>query len=242
MRIGIFSDIHGNLEALEAVLKTLKKSSIDRYVCLGDIVGYGANPNECIDMVRNLTDAVVMGNHDHCVLGLTTISDFNTYAQQAVLWTARQLIPENETYLRSLPFVIREGRYVYVHATLDRPEEWGYVFSSWQAQTCLHYIDDGYVCCIGHSHRPLVFSGNDELLCVGGACKISFEPDMKYLINVGSVGQPRDTDPRAAACIVDEEEGTAEIVRIDYDISTAQKKIRAAGLPDFLADRLARGG
>jgi diadenosine tetraphosphatase ApaH/serine/threonine PP2A family protein phosphatase len=242
MRLGIFSDIHGNLEALEAVLETLRGCSIDRYVCLGDIVGYGANPNECIDTVRRLTDTVVMGNHDHSVLGLTDLSEFNSYAQHALLWTAQHLLHENRMYLRRLPFVIRDGRYVYVHATLNRPEEWGYIFSSWHAQACLRCIDKGQICFIGHSHRPFIFDENEELLCRGGTCKVSCDSSLKYLVNVGSVGQPRDDDPRAAVCVVDEGEGTVEILRVEYDILTAQRKIRVAGLPEFLADRLARGG
>lgn len=241
MRIGVISDVHANLEALEAVAKVLQDSAIDRCVCLGDIVGYGANPNETIEIVRRLTGAVVMGNHDQGVLGLTDTSSFNSHAQAAILWTARQVSSEHRDYLEKLPYVIRDGRCVFVHSSLDRPEEWGYVFSSWQAQVCLHYAGAGQICLIGHSHKPLVFDERAELLCSGGVCKVSLDPGLKYLINVGSVGQPRDSDPRAAFCIVDEDASTAEIVRVDYDVAAAQRKIRDAGLPPFLADRLSRG-
>lgn len=241
MRIGVISDVHANLEALEAVAEVLRDSAIDRCVCLGDIVGYGANPNETIEIVRGLTEAVVIGNHDQGVLGLADTSNFNSYAQAAILWTARQISSENRDYLEGLPYVIRDGRYAFVHSSLDRPEEWGYVFSSWQAQVCLHYVGAGQICLIGHSHRPLVFDEREELLCSGGVCNVSFDPSLKYLVNVGSVGQPRDSDARAAFCILDEDESTVEIVRVEYDIAAAQRKIRDAGLPPFLADRLSRG-
>lgn len=242
MRLGIISDIHGNLEALETVLNTLKAQSIDQYICLGDIVDYGANPNECVNIIRELTDKVIAGNHDWAVVGLTDIAYFNLYAQMSVRWTEQQLAKRSIEYLKDLPLTLREGELTFVHATLVNPEDWEYVLSDYGAKRCLSELESG-ACFIGHSHQPFIYveyqDGQSGIL---NFSSVNYDKEKaKYLINVGSVGQPRDLDPRAAFAVVDTERKFIEIHRIEYEVAKAQRKILDAGLPRFLATRLEYG-
>ena len=253
MRYGIISDIHGNLEALNAVLEELSKERVDRYVCLGDLVGYGANPNECVELVRGLTDRVVAGNHDWAAVGMTDIAVFNPHAREAVLWTARCLTEAPRSYLKELPLEVTDGEVLFVHATPEAPEEWHYILSPYEAGWYLDAMGRtqrvgersdalrARICFIGHSHRPVTFARDDDGrdLILGTSFRI--EPDWRYIVNAGSVGQPRDGDPRACYAVFDAEEGTAEIKRIVYDIEKAQRKILWAGLPAVEAERLAYG-
>ncbi|MCK5120004.1 MAG: metallophosphoesterase family protein [Candidatus Latescibacteria bacterium] len=240
MRYGIISDIHGNLEALHAVLDHLSRERIERYVCLGDLVGYGANPNECVALVRELTDWVIAGNHDWVAVGLADNRAFNPHAKNAALWTARCLTEEHRSYLCSLPLKRSDGDFLFVHSTPEAPERWRYILSSHEAGKHFDVLN-AQICFIGHSHRPVVFALNDEehVLVLGTDFRI--KPNWKYIVNVGSVGQPRDGDPRAAYAVFDAEETTVEIKRVSYDIEKAQQKIRGAGLPDIEAERLAYG-
>ena len=252
MRYGIISDIHGNSEALNAVLECLSKERIDRYVCLGDLVGYGANPNECVESVRGLTDRVVAGNHDWAAVGMTDIADFNPHARKAVLWTARHLTEKHRSYLESLPLQWPDGEALFVHATPEAPEEWRYILSSYEAGVYLDTMN-ARICFIGHSHRPVTFARDGDGRNLILETSFGIEPDWKYIVNAGSVGQPRDGDPRACYVVLDTEEGantdgmsdhvhgTVEIERILYDVEKAQWKIRRAGLPAIEAERLAYG-
>lgn len=248
MRYGIISDIHGNLEALEAALAALEALDVDTYVCLGDLVGYGADPNECTARIERLTGLVVVGNHDHAAVGLTDISFFNPYARQAVLWTAAQLTGDHAAYLRGLPFVLRGGRdkgipdkdVLFVHATPDRPEHWRYLLTESEARRQLGGLETS-LCFIGHTHRAAIFlrSPQGELRVTDDAVIVGRQN--RAIVNVGSVGQPRDLDPRAAFAIWDSASGRTAIHRAAYDIQKAQHKIREAGLPEVLAQRLAYG-
>jgi len=242
MRYALISDIHGNLEALQVVLHHIEKEHPDKLVCLGDLVGYGADPQKCIDMVRERTELVVAGNHDWAAIGRTDISYFNPYARAAVLWTREKLGEFHRKYLEELPLVLSEGELYFVHSTPERPEEWNYIFSLTQAAYYLSKLRGGF-CFVGHSHVPVAFvSDGDEVSWVPGpSFKVRIEPDLKYLVNVGSVGQPRDGDNRAAYALLDLREGTIEVRRVPYDVATAQRKILKAGLPEVLAERLAYG-
>lgn len=240
MRYGIISDIHGNLEALNAVLESLSEERIDRYVCLGDLVGYGANPNECVELVQEFTDWVIAGNHDWAAVGLTDISVFNSHAREAVLWTARHLTGEHRTYLKRLPLQWPDEEALFVHATPESPEEWHYIFSPYEAGAYLDTMS-ARICFIGHSHRPVVFARDDDGQHLVSGTDFRMKPSWKYIVNVGSVGQPRDGDPRACYAVFDAEEGTAEVKRILYDMEKARRKILRAGLPAIEAERLTYG-
>ncbi len=244
MRYGILSDIHGNLEALDAVLEALADERIERYLCLGDIVGYGASPNACLDRVTGLTTDVIAGNHDHAAVGKLDIASFNHYAAEAALWTRRQLTPEGRRYLAELPCTRRIDDLYAVHASPANPEDWTYLTSLWLADEAFDAMPrDIALCVLGHTHVPGIFekrTTQDRSRQIPGAT-LGLESGSRYIVNVGSVGQPRDGDPRAAYCVFDTAERRLEIKRVSYDVETAQRKIRAAGLPDVLAERLAYG-
>ena len=248
MRYGILSDIHGNLEALDAVLEAMAGERIGHYLCLGDIVGYGASPNACLDRVTGLTTDVIAGNHDHAAIGKLDISTFNPYAAEAALWTRQQLSPDGRRYLGGLPYVRRYDDLFIVHASPVRPEEWTYLTSPWQADEAFEAMPAGVaLCTLGHTHTPMIFERRDaedrSRQIPSSALELALElaSDRRYIVNVGSVGQPRDGDPRAAYCVYDTEMKRIEIKRVPYDLETAQRKIRKAGLPDLLAERLEFG-
>ncbi len=238
MRTAILSDIHGNLEALEAVLAECRAVDIDDFICLGDVVGYGANPNKCVERVQGLTDCVICGNHDHAAVGLADLDFFNSYARDAALWTAKQLSKENADYLRNLPLSIESEEAIFVHSTPHQPEAWEYVFNSEDAEDCLAQTDR-MLCFVGHSHVAFIWKATGNS---GEMVRSAFIAEAsRFVINVGSVGQPRDHDPRAAFSVWDRSAKKIQINRTEYDISSAQSGILAAGLPSFLAERLALG-
>lgn len=238
MRTAVLSDIHGNLEALEAVLTACRASGVDNYICLGDVVGYGASPNECVERVRTLTGRVVAGNHDHAAVGLTDLAFFNPLARAAAVWTARQLTGENADYLRGRPMALEAGDALCVHATPYEPGAWHYVFDEEDAEACLAQTDR-QVCFVGHSHVAFIYAARGRDRRSGMSSSIADR--FRYVINAGSVGQPRDFDPRAAFALWDRALRKVRIVRVDYDIAGAQARIAAAGLPPALAERLALG-
>ncbi len=241
MKWALFSDIHGNLEAIQAVAEDLRLQGAERIFFLGDGVGYGAEPNECLAVVRELTDTGVAGNHDYGAVGLTRIDTFNPAALQAILWTQDHLSMENIAYLRRLPLTRQEGEVDFVHSSPDHPEEWNYIFSLPEAEEGFRALR-GNVCFIGHSHRPMVVGqeagGKIDIL---RSVKVRLKEGVRYIINVGSVGQPRDGDPRASYGIYEDESREYRLRRVEYDIPGAQKKIRHAGLPPSLAQRLSKG-
>jgi predicted phosphodiesterase len=239
MRFAIFSDTHSNLEALEAVLADACKRKCTHFVCLGDIVGYNANPHECVERIRELDCPVVKGNHDEqASLSLST-SDFNELAERAIQWTRDHLTEEEKQWLRELPLQKKVRDFTIVHATLDTPAQWGYVFNNLDAAASFTY-QHTTVCFFGHTHVPMVFI-RDEGVRREWIDHIRIEPTKKYLINMGSVGQPRDGNWRAAYCIYDIENNLVEQLRVKYDLAVAQQKIIKAGLPRLLAERLALG-
>jgi len=247
MRIGILGDVHSNLEALEAVVKAMKNDGVDHWLQVGDVVGYGPDPQQCIDRIQDLGATVCLGNHDAAVVGILDTDYFNEYAQRAVLWTRDNIRPEDFQWLKDLPYLIKNEPYSLVHGTLNKPEEFGYVMSPVEAKDCLR-LQDTLLCFVGHSHVPAIYMekpdmGPTELDVIFGRSELELDVAdcSKVLVNVGSVGQPRDEDPRAAYALFDTDSKRASIRRVEYDIATVQKKIRDAGLPEMLAHRLSLG-
>ncbi|AEF95813.1 metallophosphoesterase family protein [Methanotorris igneus] len=239
MKLAILSDIHSNLEALEAVLNDIDKHDIDRVFCLGDIVGYGANPNECIEIIKKFP--TVAGNHDYGVIGKEMISFFNTFGQIAIIYTKEVLKEENAEYLKKLPLIIEEKidgkKVIFSHACPQNPDSWEYLFPDYVPDYVFSYED---VVFVGHSHIPFVYSKNRGCVLTHEG-KIELNENDKYVINPGSVGQPRDGVNRASYAIFDTDEYSVEIKRIPYDIIKAANKILNVGLPEYLAERLFLG-
>ena len=240
MRYAIFGDIHGNLEAYQAVLDIINKQKVDKCFCVGDIVGYGANPVGCIEITKKLGCVSVCGNHDWAAVGLADIAYFNPQARDAVLWTKEALSPEDCEYLSKLKLVYKNKEFTLVHGSLYRPKEFNYILDTYSARKMLEMMKVN-LAFIGHSHKAGVFSfenGEPKYLVKS---RVKLEPNKKYLINVGSVGQPRDLNWRAAFCIYDTDKNTIEIKRVEYDVKKARDKILKAGLPENLAYRLEEG-
>jgi diadenosine tetraphosphatase ApaH/serine/threonine PP2A family protein phosphatase len=239
MKFAIFGDIHGNLEALQAVLQDAQEQGCANYVCLGDIVGYGANPAECLETVRQLNCPTVKGNHDEGAANDSRLEDLNPLAQNALLWTREQLSAEQRTWLSDLKLLRQVRDFTIVHATLDSPGSWAYVTNRFDAMASFSY-QFTQLCFYGHTHAPRIFEKDDVVRGARGT-EVKIQRGTKYFVNVGSVGQSRDGDWRAAYAIYDIPNSTITIRRIEYDIDTAMKKILEAGLPALLAERLPLG-
>ena len=239
MKYAILGDIHANLEALEAVLVDAKKEEVTHYACLGDLVGYAANPKECMDIIRKIGCPVVKGNHDDYASVDDDVTNFRPMAADAIRWTRQQLSPEERQWLRDLRYVRFVESFTIVHATLDMPQKWGYVMDKLAAASSFSYQNTA-VCFYGHTHQPCAFV-RDGVVKGGQFEKLRIEPGKKYLINVGSVGQPRDGNPLAAYAIYDMDANTVTLKRLPYDIAAAQAKIYAVGLPEKCATRLELG-
>ncbi len=245
MKIGILGDIHANAEALRAVVTALQREQIDVWVQVGDIVGYGPEPSACIDIVRELGCVTCLGNHDAAVLGRLDTSYFNNFARAAIHWTAPQLRPSDYEFLNNLELVVKRPEFTVVHGTLHMPEQFGYVISVVEAMDSLEQ-QETRLCFVGHSHVPAIYlrradNPRDIHVVPHAEAEISYRGFERVLMNVGSVGQPRDEDPRAAYGLVDTDLEIASIRRVHYDIEGVQKKILAAGLPEVLANRLSLG-
>jgi diadenosine tetraphosphatase ApaH/serine/threonine PP2A family protein phosphatase len=236
MAIAILSDIHANLEALNTVLASIKEKEITSIYCLGDIVGYGPNPNECVNLVRENCQNVLVGNHDFAAIGRTDVEYFNKYAKAAAYWTRSHLSAENKEYLSYLPFTHQNDQMLMVHASPTNPAHWYYVLNPYDAQIEMQAFSQP-LCFIGHSHVPLIYSETD----VYKAVAMKLEKKQKYIVNVGSVGQPRDGNHQACYCIYKPEEHAIEYVRLEYDVQKTYAKIIKEGLPAFLAERLLKG-
>jgi putative phosphoesterase len=228
MRYAVISDIHSNLEALIKVLDEIHKKHVDEIICLGDIIGYGANPDEVVELIRQEVKYAVMGNHDNALFDDSTFTKLNPYAKAALEYNFELLSDENKDWIRKLPMSLSFDRVLMVHASPSAPEEWRYIFTSEDAWIELSSFNEK-ICLIGHTHVPVVFKK-----------KIS-ESEIRELINVGSVGQPRDGDNRASFGVIDTNDFTYENFRVEYNYRTAADKIISAGLPHFLGERLHKG-
>ncbi|MBT6346581.1 MAG: metallophosphoesterase family protein [Nitrospina sp.] len=241
MRYIIFSDLHSNLEALNQFQTEIETIEYDKLVCLGDIVGYGADPNPCVDWVREKVNVCIAGNHDWAVVEKTETDNFNSYAYDVCLWTRNELTQENKNFLRSLPLEHEEGGVYWVHASPFEPEAWHYVTSKVGAKRYFRHFE-GSLCFVGHSHRPIAIeqTGDGEVNESVAECW-TLEAGNRYIFNDGSLGQPRDGNPDPSFMVYDSSENSVTVHRFAYDLSLTQEKILAKGLPFYLAERLARG-
>jgi len=241
LRYAIISDIHGNLQAAEAVLGLIERLDIERIVCLGDIVGYGGDPSPCVDLVRRFCSRVIIGNHDAGAVGLTPVEYFNPAAREAVLWTGAVLPEEDKDYLRNLPYEMDLEDFRIVHSTPDDPAQWRYLLAGEDAGPLFDSFNSRLLF-YGHTHVPMVFGKNARgAVSEQAAADFVLEKKGRYIINAGSVGQPRDGDPRAAFAVYDSQSEEVTFYREPYDIAAAQKRILQNGLPQMLAIRLAFG-
>ena len=236
MICAIISDIHANSVALDAVINDISNRTIDRCICLGDIVGYCANPSEAISKVR-MFDLILMGNHDNATFNPAAVERFNFHARVAMEWTIKALNKEEKTFLNGLPYRARENDATFVHATPRNPETWGYIMYIDEALDAFNYFDT-QICFVGHTHQRLAISDQGVRAFEN---KIFLKDENRYLINVGSVGQPRDGNPMSCYGIFDTDERTFEYVRVQYDISQTQDTMIKAKFPPFLIQRLSEG-
>ncbi|MFC1926488.1 metallophosphoesterase family protein [Chloroflexota bacterium] len=244
MRYALISDIHSNLNALQAVLKDIAaRGGVDRFWCLGDIVGYGPDPRECIELLRRHDHLCIAGNHDWVAIGKADLADFNPDAAIACLWTEQQLRPEDVDYLAALPLTLNEDDFTLVHGSPRQPM-WEYLLSTTSARANLEHFQTK-VCLIGHSHRQLMFeSSGDKGDCLLRELKLEIPlklGESRVIINPGSIGQPRDGDQRASYAIYDSADNTICFYRVPYDIDATRQKIIEHGLPLRLATRLSYG-
>ncbi len=249
-KTAIISDIHSNLHALTSVIEDVQSQGCSDIVCAGDIVGYNAYPRECLDYIRSLNCPTIKGNHDEDVVAASYYM-MNPVARQAMEWTREQLNDDQLGWLKKLPYVrLVRSQFAIVHATLDTPKNWAYILNASDARGSFSR-QSLPVCFHGHTHVPKIYAmdgnhaiENEELATqLYTNSEYSFQPQMgvKYFINVGSVGQSRDGDPRACYCIYDTDNNIITLRRINYDVAAAQAAIMAAGLPAFLAERLESG-
>ena len=245
MRIALLSDIHGNREALAACLAHLQRNPVDRIIFMGDVVGYGADPAWCLETVMKLCGtgaSALLGNHDEAVFKLDC--DMNAAAKAAIEWTRARLNAEHRAFLERMPTLMEEGDVMYVHASAAQPREWHYMIKERDADICLRYTDKRIVFC-GHVHRPKYFHAMDkrpiEAFTPPAGVPIPLLRQRRWVLVLGSVGQPRDHNPAAAYSVFDAAQGRVTMHRVAYDIDTAARKIREAGLPPLLAERLYTG-
>ena len=241
MRYIIFSDLHSNLEALNQFEKEIETIAHDKLVCLGDIVGYGADPNPCIEWVMKNVDFCVAGNHDWGAVNKTSTSYFNLSAYVSSQWTREKLTEENKKFLCSLSLDHEEGGVYWVHASPHKPKAWQYVTSKSGGELHFKSFDAG-ICFVGHTHKPVILEQTPDGEVKDYVSDMwNIKPENRYIINVGSLGQPRDGNPDAAFMVYDSEERTVGIHRFEYDLSSTQHKIRENSLPSDSAERLAQG-
>ena len=235
----LISDIHGNLEALQAVLSYSADFEPFQLYCLGDVVGYGANPRECLDVLRREANLILAGNHDLAVADVIDWDDFNPMAREAVEWTRGELAEDDIATLANLPLVYIDGDYCFTHASPVDPMEFKYIRTLDDVAEVLSSIGQRF-CFVGHTHLPILMRMNVKKgrMEVVSATKIRIEDGYRYFVNVGSTGQPRDNNPDACMVILDEDQETLEFLRVPYDIPTCQDKILEQGLPSYLAERL----
>jgi diadenosine tetraphosphatase ApaH/serine/threonine PP2A family protein phosphatase len=239
MRIALLSDLHGNLHALKAVAAALPPLAPDALLCLGDVVGYGADPGACVAWARTECELVLMGNHDRQVASPDDEERFNTSALQALLWTARVLSAEERAWLAGLPYTAARGELFLAHGSPVDPEHFPYIFYKSEADRALEAIELPYLA-VGHTHVQGCYVQGRKLEPLRAGMAVPLGPG-PALMNPGSIGQPRDGDPRAAFGILDLEARTFTPHRVDYDVEGARQAILEAGLPRELGDRLRVG-
>jgi predicted phosphodiesterase len=241
MRYGFFSDVHSNLEALKVVVADLQKEKLDQVFFLGDAVGYGPDPNECTSIIDQVAVVKLMGNHDYAALGLIETNLFNEYAQRSMEWTTGILTDKSLKVLSKFAMDHRFDQSYLVHSTPKEPQEWNYIFDLDDAEENFNFFNK-QICLIGHSHFPVIIKKYDDRHCfLHQETWTKIEKGFKYIINIGSVGQPRDGSNLASYLVYDADEKTARIKRLPYDFAKTQAKMEKRGLPQYLIDRLAVG-
>ncbi|MEO6095350.1 MAG: metallophosphoesterase family protein [Fibrobacteria bacterium] len=242
MKYGIYSDIHGNLEALQRVLESMKHLGVEKRVCLGDIVGYGPFPNECVELVAQNSDITILGNHDSVAIGRESAEGWNNYnAQMAIEWTSKVLTPASVEFFSKLPYMVSEAPLLFVHASPWSPADWKYVSSLDDAVDAFSFFTEK-ICFIGHTHWPIiVIMDGEQSFKVSESLSYKLAPNQRILVNDGSVGQPRDRNPLASWCLCDTETMNVEIIRVAYDIGKTQEAMKKNGFADFLVNRLSEG-
>jgi predicted phosphodiesterase len=239
VKYGILGDIHGNLEALNAVLEVLDKAGVKKFISVGDVVGYGANPSECLAKLRQMGTLIVAGNHDQAICGLLSIEFFNSYARQSCYWTQKALTSEEIAYLKSLKLTEQVDNFTVTHSSLYFPENFEYIQTTYDANLSFER-QPTRLAFIGHSHIPIVFFKRKRVIFEQSA-EVRINSAEKILVNVGAIGQPRDENPESVAAYYDSDEGIVRLQRVAYDIDKAAHKIKQAGLPEILAERLKYG-
>lgn len=241
MKVALISDIHANLEALEAVLGDIESQKADRVVCLGDVVGYGSDPIACLDLVAKTCDIRLLGNHEYGVLGLLSLDALNTYARHSMDWTTQRLTDREVAMIAEYDLEADCEGCRLVHASPFEPDRWHYILSAPDAGAAFESTERKLTF-FGHTHLPMIFSQSSDG-SIRGQVGHTFDPDddSRYLINVGSVGQPRDNDPRSCYVIYDATEESVIYRRVKYDVKSAQNKMIEAELPNLLVERLAVG-
>ena len=238
MKIVIISDIHGNLEALNRVLKYIESMKDEnRIVCLGDIIGYGPNPTECFKIVESLTNKICLGNHEYAILDEDFDYQMVKSARDAIRWTRNIVGEEIREAINKLPLQIEEDNVLYVHASPDDPVKWKYIGNARNAYSSLIEMKHS-LCFVGHSHIPGIYAYNE---LQRNSIDATLSRDDKSIVNVGSVGQPRDSSPMLSFAVFDDDNWNVEIIRLEYDYHKTMAKIEKANLPFSLAERLARG-
>lgn len=245
MKIAILADVHGNLEALETVISDLKRSSPDIVISLGDIVGYGADPQACCDIVKDIAYKNIMGNHDAAVVNTVSTEYFNEEAKQGIEWTKNMLNLNTKEWLKESPFILEYQGILFSHGSPVHPEEFDYVMSIYDVEKVFYALGEKYkLFFVGHSHKRFVVSkllkANDEPV-VDYSDMIKIDLKRQYIVSVGSVGQPRDFDTTTSYGILDTDKGIYSVKRLNYDRNKACSKIIKAGLPKWLAYRLMIG-
>lgn len=242
MVYAIISDIHGNVDALRATLNDIGQRNVDSVICLGDIVGYYPDPEECIKLVRENASYCVAGNHDYAAIGRIDTRNFTYYAFAAIEWTKKHLSDDSKAFLESLPLTVERNGMYFTHSSPSNPQDWVYVFPDseeavFEAFNCLVYRMNF----IGHTHWPSIIVQDDDKIILHSDHCIRVQDPQYYLINVGSVGQPRDFDSRSCYAIYDSESKEFALIRVKYDYGVMQRKVEENNLPQFLAERLAKG-
>jgi diadenosine tetraphosphatase ApaH/serine/threonine PP2A family protein phosphatase len=240
MRYAVLSDIHSNYEALEAVLRVCDREAPDAFLCVGDVVGYGPDPSLVIAEVRGRKMAAVRGNHDQATFDPAEDQYFNSWAREGIAWTRERLAAAELRYLEGLELTREADGALLVHASPSEPRAWRYVLGAAEAGPEFSSFDES-VCFIGHSHVPMIIVKDESGIAELRAAEVAFEAGKRYIVNVGSVGQPRDGDRRAAFGLFDSAERTFRLVRVEYDAEATSRKIIDSGLPPFLGERLLAG-
>ncbi|RME22216.1 MAG: metallophosphoesterase [Candidatus Zixiibacteriota bacterium] len=241
MRLALISDIHGNLTALQAVFADIDQQDVDAVHCLGDIIGYGPEPTACLELVTRRCKVKLLGNHEYVVMGLESTEQMNRVARKAAEWTISQLGEREISMLADFDMEHRFDRYMLVHASPHEPESWHYVLTIAEARKAFAAMETD-LCFVGHTHIPMVFRCEDDgTIRQQDGHDFTAQNDMKYLVNIGSVGQPRDDDPRSSYVLLDTESAAVRFRRVEYDVTATQEKMVEVDMPRMLIDRLAVG-